>query len=161
MNNFPNKLFVIFCVVLFISCSSSDEIVIDESVQTIINNKPIEKKILQLINEYRSENGLSTLSILNAIKTQTHKHTNYMVDKNTISHDFFYKRKEFLIHNVDAIEVGENVAYGYTSAESVVKAWLTSDKHKENIEGDYNYFEVSAAVSSDGKWYFTNIFIKK
>ena len=69
--------------------------------------------------------------------------------------------KEYLSKNANAIGVGENVAYGYSTAESVVNAWIKSEGHKKNIEGDFTHFEVTAEKSSDDKWYFTNIFIKK
>ena len=53
------------------------------------------------------------------------------------------------------------MAYAYSSSESVVNAWLNSDGHRDVIEGDYTDFDVSAEKDADGKWYFTNIFIKK
>ncbi len=161
MNNFPNKLLIIVCALILNSCSSPDDTIVSMQLETVINDKPIEKNILQLINVYRLEKGFSKLNQLNIIKTQTHEHTNYMIAENVISHDYFYKRKEFLKNNAEAISVGENVAYGYSSAQSVVSAWLKSDEHKKNIEGDFNYFDVSAEINSKGRWYFTNIFIKK
>ncbi len=161
MNNFPNKLLIIVCALILNSCSSSDDTIVSMPLETVINDKPIEQNILQLINAYRLEKGFSKLNQLSIIKIQTQEHTNYMVDKNILSHDYFYKRKEFLTNNAEAISVGENVAYGYSSAQSVVNAWLKSDEHKKNIEGDFNCFNVSAEINSEGKWYFTNIFIKK
>jgi uncharacterized protein YkwD len=53
------------------------------------------------------------------------------------------------------------VAFGYTTAESLVKAWLKSEVHKATIEGDFTNFDISAEKGTDGKWYYTNIFIKK
>ncbi|AZJ37058.1 CAP domain-containing protein [Tenacibaculum singaporense] len=126
-----------------------------------INEKPIEADILDLINTYRVNNGFSSLSKLQTIKSQTSNHTNYMIEKDEVSHDFFYQRKEYLAENADAVKVGENVAYGYSTAEAVVNAWIKSDGHRENIEGDYTHFEVTAEKSANGKWYYTNIFVKK
>ncbi|WP_440121380.1 CAP domain-containing protein [Tenacibaculum sp. Ill] len=126
-----------------------------------VSEKPIEADILDLINTYRVNNGFSSLSKLQTIKSQTSNHTNYMIEKDEVSHDFFYQRKEYLAENADAIKVGENVAYGYSTAEAVVNAWIKSDGHKENIEGDYTHFDVTAEKSANGKWYYTNIFVKK
>jgi uncharacterized protein YkwD len=42
-----------------------------------------------------------------------------------------------------AVQVSENVAYNYQSNEGVLNAWLMSDGHKENIEGDYTHFGIS------------------
>nr|WP_299036162.1 CAP domain-containing protein [uncultured Tenacibaculum sp.] len=144
------------------SCSSNETEIIDNpEISASISEKPIEADILGLINTYRVNNGFSSLSKLQTIKSQTSNHTNYMIEKNEVSHDFFYQRKEYLAENADAIKVGENVAYGYSTAEAVVNAWIKSEGHKENIEGDYTHFEVTAEKSANGKWYYTNIFVKK
>ncbi len=164
MNNHPLRLLVVLCALVLTSCSSNSEI---ELVENNIENtatfseKAIESEILSRVNDYRVANGFSSLNKLQAIKSQTSNHTNYMVDKDKVSHDFFFQRKEYLNKNANAIGVGENVAYGYSTAESVVNAWIKSDGHKKNIEGDFTHFEVTAEKSSDGKWYFTNIFVKK
>jgi len=44
---------------------------------------------------------------------------------------------------------------------SVVNAWLNSPGHKEVIEGDYTNFEISAEQDDNGRWYYTNIFVKR
>ncbi len=162
MNNYPLKLLVLCCALILTSCSSNETEIIDNpEMSASISEKPIEADILGLINTYRVNNGFSSLSKLQTIKSQTSNHTNYMIEKDEVSHDFFYQRKEYLAENADAIKVGENVAYGYSTAEAVVNAWIKSEGHKENIEGDYTHFEVTAEKSANGKWYYTNIFVKK
>ncbi|ALJ03937.1 hypothetical protein APS56_01680 [Pseudalgibacter alginicilyticus] len=123
--------------------------------------KPIEVEILELINSHRLSLGLNALSDMSLVKSVAYSHTDYMVDNNIVSHDNFFMRSSYLKENAGAKFVSENVAYGYTSAETVVKAWLKSEGHKANIEGDFTNFDVSAEESVDGKWYYTNIFIKK
>ena len=54
-----------------------------------------------------------------------------MIDENRISHDNFYERSLALIQSPEISVVAENVAKGYTSAEAVVKAWLSSPSHKK------------------------------
>ena len=66
-----------------------------------------------------------------------------------------------MIQNAGAERVSENVAYGYSSAQGVVNAWMNSQGHRENLEGDYTDFDISAEQNNEGRWYFTNIFIKK
>ena len=164
MNNQPLRLLVVLCALVLTSCSSNSEIELAGNTSeptTVITEKSIEAEILVLINNYRVANGLSILNKLQTIKSQANTHTNYMIDQNKISHDFFYQRKEYLTQNANAVGVGENVAYGYSSAESVVNAWIKSEGHKKNIEGNFTHFEISAEKDADGKWYFTNIFIKK
>jgi uncharacterized protein YkwD len=84
-----------------------------------------------------------------------------MVNINEVNHDNFYSRKNYLVNNANALKVSENVAYGFSSASSVVNAWLNSDGHKRTIEGDFTDFDISAELDENNKWYFTNIFVKK
>jgi len=163
MNNYPLKLLVLCCALILTSCSSNETEIVDNNpeMSITVSEKSIESDILTLINNYRVNNGFSSLSKLEVIKSQTNNHTNYMIEKNEVSHDFFYQRKEYLTQNASAVSVAENVAYGYSTAESVVNAWVKSDGHKKNIEGDFTHFDITAERSSDGKWYFTNIFVRQ
>jgi len=125
------------------------------------DTKPIEVQILELINNHRLSIGLNPLADMTIVKSVAFSHTDYMVDNNEVSHANFYKRSDYLKANAGAIKVTENVAYGYSSAQSVVNAWLKSEGHRANIEGDFTNFDVAAEENAEGKWYYTNIFIKK
>lgn len=152
-------LFIIFTY----SCSVDP---IEDDVESIELNltdqqtKNIEVEILELINAHRLSKGLNTLSSLSLVKSVAYTHTDYMVENNVVSHDNFYKRSNYLKSNIQAQNVSENVAYGYSSANSVVNAWLKSESHKANIEGDYTNFDISAKENAEGEFYYTNIFIK-
>ena len=54
---------------------------------------------------------------------------------------------------------GENIAYGYTSAQSVVNGWLNSSGHRANIENS-NWAAIGsgAAVSASGRIYWAHAF---
>ena len=149
---------------LTFSCSTDDfqEGQID---QTALEKAPpakvIEVEILELINTYRIGMDLVPLNNLSIIKSVAFTHTDYMVSLDQVNHDNFFQRKTSLVQNASATKVSENVAYAYSSAQSVVKAWLNSPSHKATIEGDFTDFDISAEMNSQGKWYFTNIFIKR
>lgn len=161
------NLFLVASIFVFtMSCSSdSSEDIAPETNQSqnlvIPQSKTIEIEIMELINEYRISQGFNVLNNNGIIKGQAYTHTEYMVVNDNVSHDNFYARKSYLINNVGAEAVTENVAFGFTNAQSVVNAWLNSEGHKQNIEGDFTDFEISAEQNADGKWYFTNIFVKK
>ncbi len=123
--------------------------------------KTIEVEILELINNHRLSLGLNPLADMNIIKSVAYSHTDYMVDNDEVSHHNFFTRSDYLKSNAGAQKVSENVAFGYSSAESVVRAWIKSEAHKANLEGDYTNFDVSAEKNEEGRWYYTNIFIKK
>lgn len=149
---------------LTFSCSTEnfEEGLIDETaLAKTPQTKVIEVEILELINNYRIEMDLAPLNNLSIIKSVAFTHTDYMVSINQVSHDNFFQRKTSLEQNASAIKVSENVAYAYSSAHSVVKGWLNSPSHKATIEGDFTDFDISAEKNAEGKWYFTNIFIKR
>jgi len=123
--------------------------------------KTIEVEILELINNHRLSLGLNPLAEMDVIKSVAYSHTDYMVDNDEVSHHNFFTRSNYLKSNAGAEKVSENVAFGYSSAESVVRAWIKSEAHKENLEGDFTNFDISAEKNEDGRWYYTNIFIKK
>ena len=149
---------------LTFSCSTDaiEEDTIDAIVASYVpDTKVIEIEIMELINGHRISLGLNTLDNLSQAKAEAFSHTEYMIDKEDISHDNFFVRKANLENTVGAVRVGENVAYGYRYAESVVNAWLNSPGHREIIEGDYTNFDIAAEQDADGRWYYTNIFVKK
>ncbi|HLV39061.1 CAP domain-containing protein [Xanthomarina sp.] len=155
---------MVLIVMLSFSCStdSLDETASNADTNLVVpETKIIEIEILDLINDYRLSLGLNALNSMEAIKSQAYNHTDYMIEKDNVSHDNFFQRKSYLINYAGANKVSENVAYGYTKAESVVNGWLNSPGHKEIIEGDFTNFDISAEKNSEGKWYYTNIFVKK
>ena len=161
-----NKALFVMALVAMLSFSCSNDLITEDEVNTLELNaapaaKDIEIEILERVNAYRLEIGLEALNNHDTVKAVAHSHTDYMVEVNHVSHDNFFLRKNSLVKNAAATVVSENVAYAYSSAESVVNAWLRSDGHRENIEGDYTDFDVSAEQDADGKWYFTNIFMKR
>ncbi len=157
-------ILAIVSLLSFTSCST-ESFPEDQTSAVELNNPPqpklIEIEILEQINDYRIGKGLNPLSDNGTIKAVAYTHTDYMIEVDNVSHDNFFQRKQSLQQNASAVIVSENVAYGFNSAESVVNAWLNSESHKENIEGDFTDFDISAEQNEEGKWYFTNIFIKR
>lgn len=156
-------LLVAFLLTFSVSCSTDSFDDLEATNQNIIipEAKTIEIEIMELINTHRISLGLNALNDNSMIKGQAYSHSDYMVINNNVSHDNFFQRKNYLMNNDGAQVVSENVAYGYTSAQSVVNAWLNSEGHRDNLEGDFTEFDISAEQNEQGKWYFTNIFIKK
>ena len=162
----PTKMLPLMALIALLTFSCSTEEMPEETLDSIeLSNVPaaklIEVEILELINTHRINIGLTALNNHNTIKAVAYTHTDYMVEVDNVSHDNFFQRKNSLIQNTSATKVSENVAYAFSSAESVVNAWLNSEGHRANIEGDFTDFDISAEKNNEGKWYFTNIFIKK
>ncbi|GGZ70697.1 CAP domain-containing protein [Algibacter mikhailovii] len=151
-------------VMTLLSCSTDS---LDDNANSLELNlveteaKAIEIEILGLINDYRLSLDLDPLKEMSVIKSVANSHTYYMIDNDVVSHDNFFARSNYLKSNIGAKTVSENVAYGFGTAQGVVNAWIKSENHKANLEGDYTNFDISAEKSIEGRWYFTNIFIKK
>ncbi|KIX20437.1 hypothetical protein SY27_13420 [Flavobacterium sp. 316] len=149
---------------LLISCSSDTESIEDiANIETpkSYSHDAVELELLDLVNAYRVENGLNPLDIIEHISYKSEEHNEYMISTGTPNHDGFEQRKLNLEQVLNATRVGENVAYGYLNPQSVLNNWKISEGHKANLEGNYTHFGVSIRMNSEGKRYYTNIFIKK
>lgn len=124
------------------------------------NEVAIANEILYLLNGHRQNIGKSTLQ-LNCLATKLAiVHTEYMIEQNQISHDGFSSRFQELQQYENAKSAGENVASGYATAESVMYAWLNSDGHRANIEGNFTHIGIAAIKNSQGRLYFTQLFYR-
>ncbi|WP_255554392.1 CAP domain-containing protein [Tenacibaculum sp. AHE15PA] len=89
------------------------------------------------------------------------EHTQYMIDKNKISHDNFDTRFIEVRNLVNAVSFGENVASRQRNAQEVVTVWLNSPGHRENIEGNYTHTGIGIKKDSKNNYYFTQLFYAK
>ncbi|HSP40396.1 MAG TPA: CAP domain-containing protein [Gillisia sp.] len=150
---------------MFSSCAK-DEIADDSALKTAdlvdyVTYSEMELEILTAVNDHRINIGLSELKRVDGITFLASDHNTYMIEKKQVSHDNFQKRYLALVNDIGAKAVSENVGYGYRTGQAVVNAWLNSEGHRKNIEGDYTHFGISVAQDEDGKNYFTNIFARR
>ena len=158
----PIQILIIFTLLASVLSCSSDEN-IDELVakKIYVNYLQIDFEILELLNAHRITLGLSQLKMIDEASSEAIGHNDYMIDNQEVSHDYFGQRSTKLKSTLQAKLVGENVAYGFSEAESVVAAWLNSPGHKAQIVNPkYTHIGVSTLTDSDNKNYYTNIFIQ-
>ena len=164
MKKLLQTMLLLAVVYIFGSCSSDSvesSNVSKSELVTEYNYNVSELEVLQLINEYRVSIGLNSLITVNHISFKSEEHDNYMILNKVVNHNDFVARSENIIAVLGAKKVGENVAYNYQTAEGVLKAWLDSPSHKQNIEGDYTHFGIAVKIDAEtGKKYYTNIFAK-
>lgn len=167
MKTHAPKLFALLLLTtILFSCAKEEDGVYFNENSEVANAKvaysPIESEIVSLVNAHRTSLGLNALNTLNIVSGVADGHTDYMIEVGQVSHDNFAQRAQTLMTEAGAKTVGENVAYGFSSAEGVVKGWLNSDGHRKIIENpDYTHFGISMETSADNRNYYTNIFIKK
>lgn len=155
------------CGIFLTSCSKenlNDEVtaydqVVSTNAEYSYNTTEVE--VLEDLNIYRKALGLMELKPMAELSVESEDHNFYMIESGEVSHANFSQRASYLMNQVGAEAVSENVAYGYRTADAVINAWLKSKGHKENIEGNYTHFGISVRQDAQGKNYFTNIFIRK
>ena len=140
-----------------ISCSSYER----ETIKVVCkyNYNDDEKKMLIILNDYRTSIGLNKLELNDCVSIKTYEHNQYMIETKDISHAGFKERSDEIIKEIGVTRVNENIVYNFNTPESMFQAWLNSPKHRENIEGDFD--RVGFSISeSDSKKYCTMIFVK-
>lgn len=148
---------LLFASVILVVCFSCSK----DATTTTDPYSTIEKEILQLVNQHRDSLSLGALMMNNIIFIECRQHSTDMANTDSMNHIGSDDRKNNIFSKFGGTGFGENVAYGYSSAQLVVTAWLNSPGHKANIEGDFNYTGISVVKNSKGVNYFTQIFIKK
>lgn len=161
------NLLAVLLLLIATSCQKDESFSSEEANYSIDlnlaneNDWDLVNEILVLVNEHRTTLGLGTIQ-----KDATYAsayavdHTNYMIEQNRINHDNFGVRVKALKDN-GAEKVAENVAYGYTTAEDVVNAWLNSEGHRGIIEGNYTHSGFGVVKTDKNTYYFTQLFYRK
>jgi uncharacterized protein YkwD len=140
-------------------------------------NSAIESDIITLVNNFRVANGVAPLTVNPRLNVAAQIHT---IDMTAISN--VYGPQTALQHTLEgttrpqvsdrldavgydqwttAFAYGENIAFGYDGAQSVVNGWINSPGHRANILNP-NFVETGASVmaAADGTLFFTQEFGK-
>ena len=120
----------------------------------------METDLLALVNQHRSDIGLNALENSTVSYKYAEEHNDYMISKNSLSHDNFENRATKIAEVTNAVSISENVARYYTTAEKTLEGWLNSSSHKAAMEGDFTHTTLSVELDKEGRPYFTQIFLK-
>ena len=121
-----------------------------------------EKKVVELVNEIREQNGLSKLahdwelSRVARFKSQDMKDNRYFSHTSPVYGSPFDMIKNFGISYRSA---GENIAMGYRTPEAVVNGWMNSSGHRANILSS-SYTKIGVGYVKSGN-YWTQMFIRQ
>jgi uncharacterized protein YkwD len=166
MRLFKLNLLALALLCLVTSCEKDESFAVEEANYTIDLNLANEtdwemaNEIMILVNAHRTSLGLEELIVDQGYASAyAVDHTQYMIDINKMNHDNFHIRSAALKEK-GARSVGENVAYGYATAESVVEAWILSHSHRRAIEGNYTHTGLGVMQSPDGRWFYTQLFYR-
>lgn len=120
-----------------------------------------EAEVVRLVNIERQKAGLSPLKASSQLSNVARIKSQDMAQKNYFSHTSptygspFDMMKQFGIKYTTA---GENIAKGYSSASAVVKGWMNSSGHRDNILNPSFGTIGVGAYSQGGTIYWTQMF---
>ncbi len=128
----------------------------------------IERGAFQNVNKERSLAGLPMLKWNDKIAAVARMHSFNMAELNFFSHrgldgSMVDDRAAKMAMGAWSA-IGENIAFikGFDNpADTVVEKWLGSAGHKKNLLGpEWTETAIGLAVTPDGKYYFTQVFIR-
>ena len=128
------------------------------------NRTDLAGQVVALINQHRAALGLAQLTVSSPLAASSEWKSLHMAANGYFGHDdpapfsrTAYQRVKDC--GFSGSSWGENIAYGYATAQSVVNGWLGSSGHKANIEnGNFTSTGVGVASSAGGQLYWTQSF---
>ena len=123
------------------------------------HHSAFEDQVVQLVNQERSKNGLSSLQHRADLKNVAHKKAEDMINSNYFSHNSPNYGSPFDMMNTYGISysaAAENIAKGQTTPEQVMNSWMNSSGHRQNIMN--GQFDTIGVGFYHGAW--VQLFIK-
>ncbi len=105
---------------------------------------PLITEVVALTNSYRSQHGLEPLTLNINLSQSAQTHSQDMALSDFFSHtgsDGSRTSDRTKLAGYESSYVGQNIAAGYITAEEVVRGWMNSPGHRENILNP-NYKEI-------------------
>lgn len=123
-----------------------------------------EQQVADLVNKERQAAGLPALKVNTKLARVAERKAEDMRDNNYFSHTSptygspFDMMRQFGIRYTSA---GENIAKGQKSPQSVMKGWMNSQGHKDNIlDSKYTEIGVGYVTDGSGNTYWVQMFIR-
>ena len=132
------------------------------STQASGNVSSIEQQVLTLTNQERAKEGLKPLATDAALMESARAKSADMSKNNYFSHTSPTMGSPFDQMKAKGIQykaAAENIAKGQQSAEEVVKAWMESPGHRQNIMNG-SFTHIGIGYDANGN-YWTQQFIQK
>jgi len=168
MKKYSSITLVLAFLLLLVSCSQSSPEEFEQTyTEANLGNEKVtvdpvkmEEELFNLVNDHRESIGLNILENSPPAYKYAEEHNDYMISRNSLSHDNFEARASKIAAEMNAQLISANVARYYTSADVTLDAWINSTSHKDAMEGDFSHTTLSIELDKDGRPYFTQIFMK-
>ena len=112
-------------------------------------------EVLKLTNQERSKQGLGPLAICPTLDSAAQMHAEAMKEEGFFEHENPFTGEDPSSRGEQAgygPYVGENIAMGYQTPREVVRGWMDSPGHRENILSSYLHLGVGISNGGSGKY---------
>jgi uncharacterized protein YkwD len=129
-----------------------------------VSNEGYEQRVVELVNSIRTERSLSPLKRLRELTGSARYHATDLAQDNYFEHDSYdlisgnltkvcnwYER--ISVYYQHWTNIGENIAAGQPSPESVVEGWMASAGHRANILSP-DFWEIGVGYYEGGGSYY-------
>jgi len=147
------------CLLLFSGCSK-DRILpeTEQEEESIFNISETEQQVVDLVNIERAKEGRQPLKIDESLLVSCDIRAQELVVK------FEHARPDGSSWSTAITTAystaGENIAYGYASADAVMNGWMNSTGHRNNILKE-NYTHIGVGhYKQNGTSYWVQLFIR-
>jgi len=120
-----------------------------------------EEAIVELTNKERAKEKLPPLKVNARLLKCAREHSDNMARQMKMDHVLDGKEPKDRLREAgyEFMNMGENVAYGQRTPADVVKTWMNSTGHRENIlRAEFTEIGVAVSRSSRGVPYYTQVF---
>jgi uncharacterized protein YkwD len=124
----------------------------------------IEQEMVALTNQYRQANGLMPLTVNDRLTEAAQIEASAMAAFNDMDHTLPGAAQPTLTNRLDYVGfnftwAGENIAFNFPDAPSVMTGWMISPPHRENILSPIpTTIGVAVAYNSQGQPYYCQVF---
>lgn len=118
------------------------------------------QEVLNLVNQERGKAGKSPLRLHSQLNASAQAHSNDMARNNFMSHagsDGSSMGDRMKRHGYNFRAAAENVAAGQSSPQDVMRSWMNSPGHRQNILNG-NYRDIGIGYARGNKIYWTQNF---
>lgn len=137
---------------------------IKTDVITIVDLGDIKKQVFDLVNSERGKANLDPLIWDDRLANVAREHSEDMIRNNFVGHINLKGQNvedRLRIAGIDWNFCGENIAVGDEDAQSIVRGWMESKGHRDNVlQLQFRYSGVGIARSKAGNLYITQVFAK-
>lgn len=120
-----------------------------------ISTSGYEKQIITRTNHHRDKADKVKVKSHSCVDRWAERQAAWMAKNGKLQHQNLSK----VLKSCKLTGVSENIAYGYSTGNRVVNAWMKSSGHKKNIlASKMRYIGAAAVKDSDGRWWAVEVF---